>query len=271
MKLYSLLKAGCFIQVFLCVISCSNISPDIKTQETDTNDSIQTINPEDIQGHWTTFGITSRGGCNGPIDEESAADIAEIRSWYINGDSIWIFRYPCAFYEAKNFRIKNDSVYFNNDRFASEHIKFVNGILVLTSVNCEIRNISSDTLELNTMNMLIKDSVNFSCLIKKMKLVTHSYVKGDGDRYELKFPISMPSTIAIPDEESARKIFKTKTITINTGGKEKLFKVTNIQWDDFDGNFATAINNDGRTKTTITLSPAEWWIGEPFTVTYEQD
>lgn len=231
----------------------------------------ENVGLQDLQGCWTTYGIESRGGCNGPVTESSAESIAEIRSWYIKGDSIWIFRYPCAFYEAQSFKLKNDSLYFDSDRFASEHVKFENGILILTSVNCETRNFFRDTLDINLLNILKRDSINMECLVVKMKLVTDSYIKGDGGTYKLTFPMSLPATINIPDKESAKNIYKTKTIMLNVGGKEKLFNVTKIQWDNFGDNFATAVDKNGKQTTVITLHPAEWWKGEIFFVSYEEE
>lgn len=58
---------------------------------------------------------------------------------------------------------------------------------------------------------------------------------------------------------------------LDVGSEKKLFKVTAIAWDNFGDNFASAVNNDGKKKTVLTLSPAEWWKGEEFTVSYQEE
>ncbi len=267
----SFLIADVFVIAVLLSVSCNGKPSSSRKMDTQQDSVTEMLTPDDLQGSWTTFGIESRGGCDGPVSEESVADLAEVRSWSFDGDSIHIFHYPCEFLGSKIFRVANDSLFLDGDKAASAHIKFIDGIMVLTSANCETRNFFRDTLDPATVNMLVRDSVNLECLTGRMKLVTYSSIKGDSGPVKLTFPVPVPSSVNIPGIESARYVYKTKTIMLDIGGKEKLFRVTAIHWDNFGDSFATAVNNKGKAKTVITLTPAGWWTGEAFTVSYEQE
>jgi hypothetical protein len=264
----------------------SKKSPTLTIKKQDT--IISTFTTKNLQGSWTSF-REQRNYTNckqSGIELDSPYDShSEIINWVVNGDSIWAFDYPCQFLGAKSFQVKSGSIYFDGNKKASAQINnFGNGSSDLFQIiipgdnkNPVVTEVfQRDTFDLKTIEMLKHDSVNMECLLGKMKIVTHIQPE-DGEAYDVKFPIHLPKYIDIKNKDFAQTIYTKKQIMIPIDGINKLFYIDAIEWNDFGYNYPgdldwqTAYEKNHGQKHYIVIHPAEWWKGEMFSVSYEQE
>lgn len=266
-----------FFQVSI-VISCGQ--PTVETSSPEKQDSVLFgIDRDSIQGMWTSYNEQrdySNPNLIGPDTDSPGDNRPGIQNWVIKGDSVWIFHYPCQFYGAHSFKLINDSIYFDGNTKAEFHIYKLssNGSEILGTTqpeNDKTPVISKiyyrDTFDLKVIDMLKRDSVNYDCLVGKMKLQRHVQPE-DGEAYDLKFPVTLPDYLNIQSAGDAAALYDNKIIRVNVEGKDRLFYVEEIGWNDFQGDYINKYETNFREVHYLILRPAEWWTGEDFTATY---
>ena len=84
----------------------------------------------------------------------------------------------------------------------------------------------------------------------------------------MKFPISLPEYINIQSENFAIDLYKKREILVTIAGKDRLFYVEEIGWNDYRSDYINLYEANNEEEHYIILQPAEWWTGEGFTATY---
>jgi hypothetical protein len=259
----------------LLTVSCSQ-STQQENNQTNSQDSVQVITADKLQGYWTCK-ERERDYTNvrdGRTRDGATVSIRANINWLIQGDSVWIFQYPCEFITAGVFKIKGDSLYLNNNTNASAHITYDENLIRLTApgnINTpvETSTFTRDTFDLAIVEMLKRDTVNMECLTGRMRKVTKLYPIDEAP-YDLTLPVSLPDHLEITSTDKARKLYKDKTIMLPVNGQDRIFRVTSIEWNNL-GNEYNNPPEEHWDKTIITLSPADWWTGEPFEAWYEEE
>lgn len=186
-------------------------------------------------------------------------------NWWIKGDSIFSFKYPCEYQTSFRFSIANDSIYFDDSKKAAAHLRFNDQVLIMTGTNPQkqdnIKKYFRAEFDEKIVNQLKRDSLNPDCITGKMELLT-VYFPSNGEAEEHKYPIPLPKNLTINTTKSAVNFFEKKSITIHVNGKKRLFYLDNIYWN------GKLYNQNISENTIINLKPAEWWTGEEFTVQY---
>lgn len=276
------------ILTIVLLVSCNQPPPTDSVAGQKSDSVISGITHEFLQGSWTSYSEhCDYSKCKEDLITRDGIteDHPQIINWLVKGDSIWVFQYPCQFYFVKSFKIKSDSIYFDGNRIASAQLnKFGNdddGLFQIISTGDNRKPVitqifTRDSFDIKTIEMLKHDSVNMECLTGKMKIVTH-FKPEDGEAYDVTFPIQVPKYIDIKSKDDAQAVYDKKQIMILIGGVNKLFYVDAIEWNNFDYNYPDGLDwqkvyekNHGQ-KHYIVVRPAEWYTGEPFTVTYAEE
>ncbi len=230
-----------------------------------------------LEGEWTChvtrLDYSNCSGDGGPQPAAVVRNVPGSKSWQVKRDSIGIFEYPCQYYYSTTFKIKSDSIYFADGTSAGAKI---NGeFLEIAFAGDKSRPARTeffrkDTLDHVLLEKLKHDSVSLGCLVGKMKIV-NEVIPEDGPVSKITFPVNLPEHLSVENTRAAQALYRARTVLLPVNGQKRKFYVEKIEWNNYDGNYTKAVNNNWQRKTAITLRPAEWWTGEPFTVSYEQE
>jgi len=220
-----------------------------------------------FQGFWSSREIvTENKGCLGESAKQDASKrtFPGNRSWYIRGDSIYEFEYPCEFLYSFKFHITRDSLYENGNKTKWVCTKLNDNHLAVidigNSCHSRIEYFTRDSLSISQISLLLQNTVDLNCLTGTLKVED-----------DLKCPVKMPLLINIKTKEETKRLYYDSTVVLLIDHKKRDFHVKRVEWNNFDGDYAKAFNEHFQRKATIVIYPAEWWRGSYFEVKYEKE
>jgi hypothetical protein len=192
--------------------------------------------PIKIQGVWT---LESRNFTD--IDPTSAVEYLPeeifgapyFNTLLIKDSTISFFRYPLQFlFTCKYKHAPNQLsvIQIESDFFDSYQIKLNDSLLVFTEkVNSSewseiIESYALDSLNLASLDLLEKDTINYESLLGKWELEKFIHLNDGSEPYEKRFPFVLPATLSFTSKDFKLE-GKSNFLSLQIQGKKRRFKI----------------------------------------------
>lgn len=229
----------------------------------------QLVTKELLQGQWSLDKIWRTE--HHQMVEEYSEPLPDDNLWIVHGDSMAAFNYPFSILSHDTYKLDSNRFRPNGHFWYDGLIQMDSGRIVLSMRDGTMMRFRRDTFSGDTMKVLqtlLRDTFNATLLTEKYYMVTH-FVPNDEEAYDSVPPVKMPNAFSIADTTAALKMIRSGKIYLTANGKMRPFYVTGIEWDySFYAHRWEFVSVD---VPILTLSPGEWWTGEPFQVIYRAD